>query len=1155
MFATSEDRYNVISLISAIEKHKDYEAVFSKESKFVRRVKILLALDSNLGKGHRQFAAEEYGIAKDYYNKVKDSFLQLARHMEMTIYALPPDGSSIEHEVLTPVTSDAKSFRNSLDPSRDPHYSGKLLFGKPVPWGTSTWMPWTDMAGGHHEGNWEQGLSKGWWDPVDVPNKKIPHDFPFSPTLIDRLKWRCDQRAGIIVNSLSNLEALENLNTATVRPPQDYSSYKDFLSSLEYNELTEQLYYVHDDLISLMPHVIFFIVPICLGDTALEMGDFPASANHYAQVSREQLLRGSINTPTPNFAFSSEPYGNMPWNWVTLPASVGVNGHDYPYTNKRCELPFLLLRLGKLYLNWADNLYRTDQEAEVYRARELYKAVLRQYGVDPLPKAGLTPLPLRIRPRHQDDKTVLSRIWRYLPKITIDTLNIAENKTSILEKQADNVQTHINRPNSDYVDIPVEARAAWAPVIDANVSPVELAQPHVDFASTFLAEVSLLPMFFPVINPAVLAQRQLALIGITKIDEGLNYYGYAHDIVPVLRYKPLASSAQHFTTLSRQAESDFISFKKYLEDEEVSLMRMRSAVAASAIRVEIESQRVIEAADYVQQAEIQVQQVKDAIAAKENEIEEHAGFCGQVKDFFSGIKDFFGSVPEKASDYIGSDFWAAFGFSKLTAGTTAGAGITGGIGLFAVATGFTLSAIADMANQRVSELEKLQTQQLPMALIVLDARRREYAIAQLQNAVSKLEALYAQEVLCYSLLRTMNVDMWANMASAMKVSLRRYLDLGAVTGWLAERALSYAQNRDIRLVRFNYFKPQRQGLLASETLQADLASLEREYIIGLQQTTPIKWTFSIARDFPLQFGQLIAKGSCTFMTSAAPFDLAYPGTYNHRIRSVEVAAIVPVTETPPKGILSNLGISRVQDSSLENSHTIVRPPNMLPLSEFSLKEDMAVYQIPGEMLMAFEGSGIETFWTLEFSAAANPKGLTHLADICITFYLDTQFSHTRKLELSKADPQPISRSVLFSAKHLFPHTLNAFLSGGDQAVLEFDITGSLLPKIEKERNITNIVVYLMGKNIPSKLNCELASNSHPNPVKFTVHEGLAYSYHVPQPSTMHPPHSDLNPIAVGKPQQKWKLTIPATGNPGFNRKVIEDIILGIEYTAEPAFGE
>ena len=65
----------------------------------------------------------------------------------------------------------------------------------------------------------------------------------------------------------------------------------------------------------------------------------------------------------------------------------------------------------------------------------------------------------------------------------------------------------------------------------------------------------------------------------------------------------------------------------------------------------------------------------------------------------------------------------------------------------------------------------------------------------------------------------------------------------------------------------------------------------------------------------------------------------------------------------------------------------VRFPDAKPLSEFSLRKDMAVFGMPDESLMTFEGSGFESFWGLQFPATANPFGLDSLLDVQMTFDL------------------------------------------------------------------------------------------------------------------------------------------------------------------------
>ena len=1122
LFADSTDRAKAAGLMNAVKTHKDFQASFSRSSEFLGQLEVLLTLDSHLTEGHRQFAAEEYGLAKDAYQKAWADLSALANQLSYNAWALPEDGSTIEVIQVTPSLADPTAFRLSFDPRNAPRAGGMRLFGQRPDWGGPTWGPYTDAGGGHHNGTWAEGKANGWWDPFDIPNK-VPRQCPFTQVLFQRFQARYDARAKLGITSLEDLKTLESLNVAA---PGAWS-YDS--STTLYSELEEALLKLHDDLVSLIPHLVFLLLPVCLGDVAVELGDYAEAAHRYSDSIIEQLFRGSMLTTTPGANEPPEPAGDLPWTSVLPSSNAPLTrvGLTYPYLNKACELALLRLRCGGLYLTWGDALYRADREPEVLRARELYRAVLRQYGIDPLPGAGLVPLPrvhATLRPGAIMDRLGgLRRFERVLQSKT------AEQSSSLVYKRARDV--------------------AWGPVIKAGLAPEELAKPEPDLGGAFFAGAIVGFLITPV-NPAILAQQMRARIGISQIDAGANFFGYGDNLVPVLRYRPLAEGARYFATLAKQAQADFLSYKDSAEKEELATMAARRAAVASAVRVEIESQRIVQAEDSLAQAQIQVQQVEDVIQAKKNEIADHNSLCGQMKDFFGGLASFLGAVPGEALGFVKSGFSAAFKGGAAAAGAGAGLGVVGGIALVGVGAAYTMSGMADAANTRLSELDKLQTQQLPMALAAQEARACEVAIAEMQKSVAKLDAQYAQEVLRYLELRTLSSDLWIQMAAFMKATLRRHLDLGATLAWLAERALSYSQDRDVRLIRFDYYQSKLSGLLGADALQTDLAALEKEYLAGFQHTVPIDWTVSLARDYPLSFAQLKTHGRCTFMTVMADLDGAYPGTYGHRIRALEVAAVVPIIEAPPRGCLTNPGISRVEAETLGDWHTQVRPPDVLPLSDFDLRTGLAVYSLPGDALMSFEGSGIETVWAIDLPATANPKGLVTLADLVITFHLDARFSASRAAALAARPKDVVRRSALFSASHLFPEALKAFHAGGPEAKLVFDIEAGLLPAAETARVVTNVAVCFIGKALP-EVKAELASASLPAGATFTTSNGLAHSNRLPAPGVA--TAAALDPLATGVPHQKWTLTVCAADNPQFDLLAVQDVLLGLEYATQPAY--
>ena len=64
---------------------------------------------------------------------------------------------------------------------------------------------------------------------------------------------------------------------------------------------------------------------------------------------------------------------------------------------------------------------------------------------------------------------------------------------------------------------------------------------------------------------------------------------------------------------------------------------------------------------------------------------------------------------------------------------------------------------------------------------------------------------------------------------------------------MAERALAFElQNRLLRVIRFDYFDPTRDGLLGATQLQTDLATLENTRLSFTQRKHQLSKTISLA---------------------------------------------------------------------------------------------------------------------------------------------------------------------------------------------------------------------------------------------------------------------------------------------------------------------
>ena len=187
--------------------------------------------------------------------------------------------------------------------------------------------------------------------------------------------------------------------------------------------------------------------------------------------------------------------------------------------------------------------------------------------------------------------------------------------------------------------------------------------------------------------------------------------------------------------------------------------------------------------------------------------------------------------------------------------------------------------------------------------------------------IAKADWQLGKDLLAFYSSRFLNRSFLINLSEFSNRLMRRYLDLAGRMAWSAERALAFEQDRQLGVIAFDYFPRNLRGVTGADLLQLHLAELEAARIQGLTQTIPVKHTFSLARDFPVQFGQLKKTGFCRFDTSETPLRLVHPGVYGYRVRNITVAATYADPIEPHRGMLTNQGVSVVtRESTGDGAH-------------------------------------------------------------------------------------------------------------------------------------------------------------------------------------------------------------------------------------------
>jgi hypothetical protein len=669
-------------------------------------------------------------------------------------------------------------------------------------------------------------------------------------------------------------------------------------------------------------------------------------------------------------------------------------------------------------------------------------------------------------------------------------------------------------------------------------------------------------------NPAIVSQVARARLGFLQINAGLNFYGVSASYVPPVRYRVLKEAAERFAAGARGAQSDFLSYMQQLDQLTVSEMTARTMVAKAGAAMSIAQEQQKIAEFHVGEVQKQVDAINAQIAAKKAEIAQKDSFFEQLKDFAGGMKDSVGKLGEMAfageaeagaasAQQLSTGDILKLGFKVGTASNVLGgatsalggaAGVAGPFGAFLYAGVTSMSSLADAYAKRAGELAHLQNVALPAAKALVELKKRDVTIAQLSQTIAKADWQLGKDLLSVYAQRFLNRAFLVTMSEFSNRLMRRYLDLAGKTAWLAERALAFEQDRELGIIAFDYFPRNLRGVSGADLLQLHLAELEAARIQGLTQTIPVKQTISLARDFPIQFGQLKRTGSCRFATSEQPLRLAYPGVYGYRIRNVTIAANYAAPIQPHRGLFSNQGISVVTRDKPGSAHNLVRYPDALPLSEFRMREDMWVFDLPDETLLPFEGSGIETVWELMVSKAGNANSLEPMTDFLITFDMRASYSALLAQQHLATPPATANRSLLASGKALNPGALPKFRDDGGKVTLAFDLAKLARNANEAQRKTLNFVLVAVGAS-DAAFTATFSSATPVNSKSITFEKGVALSNAGVLADGNGGVALPLNSFVGLDVDQVFKLVIDADANPGSDLSNLQEVLLLVEYEA------
>jgi hypothetical protein len=505
--------------------------------------------------------------------------------------------------------------------------------------------------------------------------------------------------------------------------------------------------------------------------------------------------------------------------------------------------------------------------------------------------------------------------------------------------------------------------------------------------------------------PVIGAGGQLVLPGVANLRPTL------------YRYEVLIERAKQLVQLAAQIESAMLSALEKRDAEAYTALKARQELDLARAGIQLQNLRLTEADNSVKLSELQKQ--RSVVQANKYREFIESGINKYEQDIISAYIDL---------ETIENEIAAFDSFIQISQAmvSAAGAGVGAGAA-FASAAILSLAATSrtsSMMNKFAAETKA----QVARVYADYENRKREWELAQLlatedmaigdqqivlakdqveivkqEKIIAELQSSNARDTIEFLATKFTNVNLYDWMSGILEGVYRFFLQQATAMAKLAQTQLAFVrQELSPAYIQASYWAlaadgasnngtgnaPDRKGLTGAARLLQDIYQLDQyAFSTNLRKLQIVK-TFSLSRLSPFEFQRFRETGVMVFLTPMVLFDRDFPGHYLrliHRVRTA-VIALIPPTE----GIHATLtatGLSRVViGPDIFQTMLIRRDPESVALS--APANATGLFEMDPqqtEMLLPFEGSGVDTTWELRMPKASNQFDYSTIADVLITF--------------------------------------------------------------------------------------------------------------------------------------------------------------------------
>jgi peptidoglycan hydrolase-like protein with peptidoglycan-binding domain len=646
------------------------------------------------------------------------------------------------------------------------------------------------------------------------------------------------------------------------------------------------------------------------------------------------------------------------------------------------------------------------------------------------------------------------------------------------------------------------------------------------------------------------------------------------------RYQVLIERAKQLVQMAAQFEVSMLSALEKRDAESYLVLKANQDMQLTRQGVRLQVMRVKEAEDGVDLAELQrdrAQVLADTyqewILAGLNEFEKYMIDAYELARDFRITAVALSGAARAAQILVSLNQPFNLKYFIALAGAAAAVAEATTTGLaIGYETEARIAAINASHERRKDEWElqkKVADQDISIGNQQIKLAKDHVRIVGQERKIAEMQADHAQETADFLATKFTNVELYDWMSGVLEGVYSFFLQQATSMAKLAENQIAFERQEvppayiqadyweapaDMALSSAEGTGPDRRGLTGSARLLEDIYQLDLYSFKTDHRKLQLTKTFSLAHMAPAEFERFRQTGVMTFTTPMEIFDHDFPGHYLRLIKRVSssVLALIP----PIAGIhatFSTTGLSRVVIGSgglfqqinarrLPESIALTSPVNATGLFELTPQTQ--------EMMLPFEGMGVDTSWEFRMPKASNQFDYNTIADVLLTIEYTALDDFAYRQQVIRELDNSVSGDLPFSFHNQLPdqwYELHNPEQTDTPMVVRFETRrGDFPPNIEDLR-IQHIILYFARSDgatfeVPvSHLHFTERESTGPIGGGATSNEGVISTRSGSAGSWM---------AMIGKaPAGIWELALPNTAEirNRFKNGEIENILFVITY--------